>query len=157
SGAGRQRRQGHLYLPNNAEQPPSGGQRVQLWAGNAPLNRWEQRDALAKALRSWLAHEPDRESFRGSIENVSRERQRRISLDDVTILCAGIESLVELSSNSGLTKEQVRILADAAVAAASANELPIPEGRVRGLMGSLRHEGLPQKLRALLARMPLPP
>lgn len=149
SGRGRKRREAEFYLPNHEDDPLDMRQPFSLWLGNVPLNRWAERRTLADVMRRWIEKEDERRRFRSSIENVAKHMRQRSSLDDIVTLCAGIESLTELKGKPALSASQAKLIAEGAIAAAKAHDIPIEDARIRGVIGGLQNQSLGQRLKIL--------
>jgi len=153
SGRGRFMKEADFYLPAQAGAAANVRGPFSMWPGNVPLNRWRERKALGQVMQVWIEKEAERQRFRGSVENVSARMHERVSVEDIVTLCAGIESLPDLASRSAVTADQVKQISDGAIAAAKANGIEIDDNRVRGVLGLLRNQSLPQRLTLLLNRL----
>ena len=97
--------EGEVYIPYLTETKKIRRGLYGLRPAHIPLNRWEDRDRLASCMRSWLSASESRRAFRGRIDGVIEHMQRGTRQSDISELCAGIDSLVELKQKSGLPKK----------------------------------------------------
>ena len=115
----------------------------------APLDGWKERRILARVMQGWLSRQEERRTFRANLESVVLELNEVASLDHIVLLCAGIESLSEFDSVSPYSSEDIEVLVNGAATAAGAVGVEVDVRRLRGLLGSLRKENLPRRIRAL--------
>ena len=100
-------------------------------------------------MQGWLSRQEERRTFRANLESVVLEINEVASLDHIVLLCAGIESLSEFDSVSPYSSEDIEVLVNGAATAAGAVGVEVDVRRLRGLLGSLRKENLPRRIRAL--------
>jgi hypothetical protein len=136
-----------LYLPNlrmakAADSEPH--------FGPPPFSLWDERSRLAEVMRDWLIKEEQRKRFRISLNHVLARRSKVDSFSDIVTLCSAIESLTELEQKSALSGDDLNILVDGAIKAASDAHLKVDAGRIRGVLSLLQHQSLPQSIKALL-------
>ena len=89
----------------------------------------------------------ERRFFRIAVDRVIDRSQKRISLDDILTMCAGIEGLAELNEDSAVGSDQINAVAEAAQK--TAQEAGISMDRLRGVLDLLRHQSLPRRLKLL--------
>lgn len=138
---------GNLYLPNERG---SSSRRTDRRADSyhMPMNQWHERIEAGEAMRSWLARQEDRRVFRAALDRVLA-RPGHVAIEDAVALCAGVDSLAELSTRESLPRQVLNEMAEAAIAAAAASGLQLDANRVRGLLGSLQNEDLRRRLKRL--------
>ena len=140
---------GSLYLPN--DRPPSWRPSYpRADAYHMPLNQWSDRARLGEAMRTWLAFESERNFFRAALDRVIA-RPGHVAIEDAVALCAGVDSLTELSTREGLPRPILEAMTNAAVAAAADGDIVLDPQRVRGLLGSLQNDDLRRRLRRLVS------
>ena len=137
-----------LYLPNLKQELPK-TRRYISHGSLAPLNGWKKRRVLGQIMQSWLTKQEERRVFRVNLEGVIADMNEVATPDHVLSLCAGIESLAELDSASRYSKDNVATLVEGAKVAAKEAGISVEVGRLRGLLGLLRKENLPQRVRTL--------
>lgn len=142
-----QARLGNLYLPNGTRSLSAGELRAPH-ASDMPLNRWDDRVAAGEAMRSWLSRVEERRFFRAALDRVLA-RPGHIAIEDAVTLCAGIETLSELSTREGLPTAVLDAMVTAALGAAADGGLQLDASRVRGVLGSLQNDDLRRRLRRL--------
>lgn len=130
-----------VYLPNIAVES------LDLHPGDLPLNRWKDHEGLQASMKMWLSKDDDRRLFRIAIDRVIDRSRKRISLDDILTICAGIESASDFSEEISISTHQISAIADAARKAAQDNGVDI--NRLRGVLDLLRHQSLPRRLTLL--------
>lgn len=136
---------GNLYLPNERASPTrrrSGDLR------RMPLSQWEERHAAGEAMRAWLAREGERRYFRAALDRVLA-RPGHVAIEDAVALCAGLDTLPELSTKESLPRSVLDAMTTAAVEAAANADVELDPARVRGLLGSLQNDDLRRRLRRL--------
>ena len=136
-----------VYLPN------VGPEDAEIHPGDLPLNRWKDRSQLVNAMRAWLLKDDARRLFRATAARVIDRSRKRISIDDVVSLCAGIESLAELGENPSISPAQIDALAAAAQAAAATHSIEVDSNRIKGVLGLLQHQSLPRRLKLLAKKL----
>lgn len=147
---GRPRGYSSLYLPNLKQESPK-TRRYLPHGSLAPLNGWKRRRVLGEVMQSWLTKQEERRVFRVNLEGVTSDMNEVATPDHVLSLCAGIESLAELDSASRYSKDDVTALVEGAKVAAKEAGISVQVSRLRGLLGLLRKENLPQRVRTLSA------
>ena len=139
-----------LYLPNLRERPVK-KDRYLPHGSLAPLNGWKERRELARVMQGWLTKQEERRTFRANLESVIADMNDVASPDHIVLLCAGIESVGEFDSASPYSKEDIAKMVEGAAAGAVAAGIEVEVDRLRGLLGSLRKENLPRRVKALAA------
>jgi hypothetical protein len=148
-GRKRKWRYGDVYLPNNTfrDQLDSGG-----WSfrkGDAPYSRWVDRKSLEKVMQTWLSKDTKRQIFRVSLDRAIKSASDGESLEDIVTLCSAIESLAELKSAAAISNSEVETLSNAAIKAAKDAKIGIDANRIKGVLSLMKHQSLPQKLKAM--------
>jgi hypothetical protein len=138
---------GNLYLPSERSSLPL---KRRSDRRGMPLSRWEERQALSETMRLWLMEERERWYFRAALDRVL-SRPGHVAIEDAVALCAGLDTLSELSTKETLPKSVLNTMASAAVAVAADADIELDPGRVRGLLGSLQNDDLRRRLRRLAA------
>jgi hypothetical protein len=136
-----------VYLPNVASEKTS------IHSGDIPFNMWKDRGQLTRVMQEWLSKEDERRLFRVTIARVIERSRNRVSLDDIVSICAAIESLSELQEPSEITLDQVNALAVAAHKVATQNNIAIGVDRIKSLLGMLRNQSLPSRMRLLVKKL----
>ena len=144
-----QTRDASFYLPSYKNAPTARKGMFSLNPSSAPLNLWKDRKRLSHLMKSWLQKSGERAFFRGAVGNTIDDLSRRISLNDVATLCAGIETLSELDDASPISKEDLALITAAARKAVVDHSLPVSEARVGSVLAMLRWQSLPQRLRLM--------
>ncbi len=90
-----------IYLPNVSLIEP------EIHPGDVPLNMWKERADLAETMKSWLLIDRKRQLFRTSVSQVINSSKKRVSLNDVVMLCAGLESLSELEGEKNYDFKEI--------------------------------------------------
>lgn len=142
-----------IYIPTHLDDHQEDTGHINFWPGNIPLNTWQERDELGRVMASWINKQHQRKRLRGAIENVSRHIGQRVSIDDIVTLCAGIESLEELSAPASLTPAEINTLSEGAVTAAIQNGIDIDSSRIRGVLDLLQHQSLPKRLKRMFEKL----
>lgn len=137
-----------LYMPNLRERP-KGKDRYLPHGSLAPLNGWRARQELAGIMQNWLSKQGERRVFRANVDSVIGEMNHTASPDHIVLLCAGIESVSEFDSASSYSKKDIEKLVAGATTAATVAGIEVQVERLRGLLGSLRKENVPRRIRAL--------
>lgn len=88
-----------------------------------------------------------------AVARVIDRSRKRVSLDDILTMCAGIESLSELEKGSGISAEQIKLLTTAAYETATQQNIEIEHGRINGLFQQLLHQSLPSRLKLLAKQL----
>lgn len=140
---------GNLYLPNDRREALRAS-RHQTDAYHMPLNQWEDREQLCEAMRRWLACDIERRFFRAALDRVTA-RPGHVAIEDAVALCAGIDTIADLSAREALPRPVLEAMCEAAVEAAAAAHVEVDPVRVRGLLGSLQNDDLRRKLRRMAA------
>lgn len=140
---------GHLYLPNERSERKT-ERRHGADAYHMPLNRWPEREALQAAMQAWMRRQRQRRVFRAALDRVLA-RPGHVAIEDAVALCAGIDTLAELTAKAPLPPGVLDAMAAAAVAAADGMACAVDPKRVRGLLGSLQADDLRRKLVRLAA------
>jgi hypothetical protein len=140
----------NFYLPNlRSPQDRRSRGPFDFHPGDAPFFRWRDRAKLGTLMQSWLGKEGTRRVFRVSLDRVLDGMQTRDDLEDIVSLCAAIESLPEFDAPAALSKEKVKLIADAAVNAAAEAAPNVEAARIRSVVAMLRNQSLPQRMKLL--------
>ena len=135
---------GNLYLPN--QRCNSGWQRRRRSeAYHMPLNQWPERELLGQAMQTWLERQGERRVFRAALDRVLA-RPGHVAIEDAVALCAGVDTLIELSSRSPFPAGVLDAMTNAAVMAAGEQRCAVDQARVRGLLGGLQNDDLRRRL-----------
>jgi hypothetical protein len=143
--------EGEVYIPYLTEKKKSRRGLYGLHPKHIPLNRWEDRDKLANCMKSWLSASASRRAFRGRVDGVIEHMQRGTRQSDVSELCAGIDSLVELKQKSSLSKKLIESASQAAFLAFGESAPSITVERISGMLGQMQNRSLSEKMLALAA------
>lgn len=143
--------EGEVYIPYLTETKKIRRGLYGLRPAHIPLNRWEDRDRLASCMRSWLSASESRRAFRGRIDDVIEHMQRGTRQSDISELCAGIDSLVELKQKSALPKKMIESASKAAFLAFGESAPSITVERISGMLGQMQNRSLSEKMLALAA------
>ena len=135
-----------VYLPNEAYKADR--RRLDLHRTEIPFSRWEERKRFADCLQAWLGSSASRRFFRSAVRVALVRFAREIDPTLVTLLTAGVESLPELRGPSGISREVITQMADAAHKVDPSVEL----SAIRGLLGILRLTSPKERVRKLAAK-----
>jgi ApeA N-terminal domain 1 len=138
-----------LYLPYARVNSQENSYPGDFHPGDAPLNRWRDRGALAEVMQRWLSKEERRRQFRISVDDVVENMRKRASITDIVTLCSAIEGLSELNEKTALSDAQIEVIVCGAAAAATASSIEVTPDRLRGLLKMLQHQSLPRKMNLL--------
>jgi hypothetical protein len=142
-----------VYLSNLDNPPKLDTGYPRFSARNVPFNTWRDRKKLATFMRAWLERDEQRRQFRSRLDHVLDKMQSVTSTSLVAELCSAIETLEELRKPSELAAADLSKMIDAAAAVGATTLPPVPRERVKGLLGLLLHQSLPQSLKALAAEL----
>ena len=117
-------------------------------AYHMPWNQWNERAAAGEAMQAWLKCQEKRSFFRAALDRVLA-RPGHVAIEDAVALCAGIDTLPELSSRDSLPTAVLDSMTQAAVSAAAKENFALDDVRIRGLLGSIQNDDLRRRLRRL--------
>lgn len=149
---GPRERDADFYLPAYEDEPDNEGLH-RLHPATVPLNRWKDRKRLQAIMRNWLERSSERQVFRALLAGVIEDLPKRISLDDVVKLCAGVETLDELDEASPISGAHLERLSAATSKAIDEHTIPVTKQRVDSVLAMLRNQSLPQRLRLIFDRL----
>ena len=144
--------EGEMYIPYLTEQKEVRKGIYGLHPLHIPLNRWEDRETLANCMKSWLSASAARRAFRGRVDGVIEHMQKGTRQSDISELCAGIDSLVELAQKSTLPMNLIESAANAAFQAFGNEVNNISVERIQGMLGQMQNPSLSEKIMALAAQ-----
>jgi hypothetical protein len=136
-----------LYLPNVSNEV------TKLHPAEVLLNRWKDRTNLSHAMEEWLSQEDKRKFFRLMTSYVIEHSRKRVSIDDILLLCSAIESLDELKEDSKHSTDDVDALAQGAHHVAIQNNIDINLGRIKTLLSMMRQQSLQEKIHLLTSKL----
>lgn len=141
-----------LYLPNLGREIISSSPHMfDFGPAGVPYGEWKHRRKFSEVMQTWLGFDSKRRLFRTRVNQVLEKMRSESSPALVAQLCAAVESLTELQTSAELKKSDLDAIVAAASAAANCATPPIPRERIEGILGMLKHESLPQRLRRLAA------
>jgi hypothetical protein len=134
-----------VYLPNEANRARD--RRLEVHPIYIPFSRWNERKKFQESLYNWLVTSRERRFFRAAIRLSLVRLQQQIDPTLITLLVAGIESLSELGGKSGVSKQMINDMANAAHKMAPSVDL----SSIKGMLGTLGRISPKQRLQKIAA------
>jgi hypothetical protein len=138
-----------VYLPYLRTWPEIDQARHRLHPADVPFNIWHDRHHLRNAMQNWLLNGSSRALFRGSLNRVIKIQAKHSDLSDLVCICAGLETLPELSQGQEISSELIEVMGHAAFYSIKNKENTINIERIKGVLSNLGCPSLSNRLKTL--------
>lgn len=131
-----------VYLTNERWAPSDTDPHHEFHPAAVPHSSWAERDKLKTLMMHWLECETDRHRYRVFVDGVIKQRFKADGFRQIAALCAAVDSLGGMSSESKLEKSTL-----AEMVKSAAEHVPdIPQDRIKAALGSLSSTSLRFKI-----------
>lgn len=137
-----------VYLTNERWSPPPEHTERDFHPSNTPLSNWSDRERFQALMVDWLSGEDKRHRFRVFVDSVIGARYHGHGLNHISMLCAAIDSLSGLKSETKIGKKQIANMTTAAHEVAPG----IPKQRIQAALGLLSSTSLRHKIESVASR-----